>query len=218
MDSLREAHHAQVFRLLAQDLAGALTVERLADHLSDLADVMLQITLELCWTRLRGRHLDEPRFAVIGYGKLGGKELGYASDLDIIFLHDDPHEHAQENYARLAQRLNHWLTTRTGAGVLFETDLRLRPDGASGLMVSSIEAFQRYQRESAWTWEHQALTRARFCAGEPAVGAEFEEERRAILRIARAEAKRRRDVLWRREWPLRGNPLVTGSVDLNPAR
>jgi glutamate-ammonia-ligase adenylyltransferase len=218
MDALREAHHAQVFRLLAQDLTGSLTVERLADHLSDLADVVLQITLELCWTQLRGRHVDEPRFAIIAYGKLGGKELGYASDLDIIFLHDDPHEQAQENYARLAQRLNHWLTTRTGAGVLFETDLRLRPDGVSGLMVSSIEAFRRYQRESAWTWEHQALTRARFCAGDATVGAAFETERRAILQLQRDETKLRGEVLAMRQKLLEGHPNTSDSFDLKHDR
>ena len=218
MDALREAHHGQVFRLLAQDLSGTLTVERLADHLSDLADVMLQITLELCWTQLRGRHTEEPRFAVIGYGKLGGKELGYASDLDIIFLYDDPHEQAQENYARLAQRLNHWLTTRTGAGVLFETDLRLRPDGASGLMVSSIEAFKRYQRESAWTWEHQALTRARFCAGDATVGAAFEAERRAILQMKRDETRLRQEVLAMRQKLLEGHPNKSDSFDLKHDR
>ena len=218
MDALREAHHAQVFRLLAQDLTGALTVERLADHLSDLADVVLQIALELCWTQLRGRHLDEPRFAIIGYGKLGGKELGYASDLDIIFLHDDPHDQAQENYARLAQRLNHWLTTRTGAGVLFETDLRLRPDGVSGLMVSSIEAFRRYQRESAWAWEHQALTRARFCAGDATVGAEFETERRAILQSRRDEPKLREEVLAMRQKLLEGHPNRSELFDLKHDR
>ena len=172
----------------------------------------------MCWTQLRGRHLDEPRFAVIGYGKLGGKELGYASDLDIIFLHDDPHEHAPENYARLAQRLNHWLTTRTGAGVLFETDLRLRPDGASGLMVSSIEAFRRYQRESAWVWEHQALTRARFCAGDAALGAAFEAERRAILKMKRDEAKLRQEVLAMRQKLLDGHPNRGELFDLKHDR
>jgi glutamate-ammonia-ligase adenylyltransferase len=218
MDALREAHHAQVFRLLAQDLTGALTVERLADHLSDLADVMLQITLELCWTQLSGRHLEEPRFAIIGYGKLGGKELGYASDLDIIFLHDDPHEQAQETYARLAQRINLWLTSRTGAGVLFETDLRLRPDGASGLMVSSIEAFRRYQRESAWVWEHQALTRARFCAGDATVGAAFETERRAILQLQRDEPKLREEVLAMRHKLLEGHPNRSELFDLKHDR
>ena len=218
MDALREAHHAQVFRLLAQDLSGALTVERLADHLSDLADLMLQIALELCWTQLRTRHCAEPAFAVIGYGKLGGKELGYASDLDIIFLYDDPHEQAQENYARLAQRLNNWLTTRTAAGVLFDTDLRLRPDGASGLMVSSIEAFRRYQRESAWAWEHQALTRARFCAGDATVGAEFELERRGILQLQREEKKLRADVLEMREKLLEGHPNRSELFDLKHDR
>src|SRR6266849_235162 len=169
MDWLREAHHAQVFRLLAQDLSGVLSVERLADDLSDLADLMLQVTLQLCWMQLGIRHRDEPRFAIAGYGKLGGKELGYASDLDLIFLYEDLDERAPEIYARLAQRLSHWLTSRTTAGVLFDIDLRLRPEGGSGLLVTSIDAFRRYQRESAWTWEHQALTRARFCAGEATV-------------------------------------------------
>ena len=218
MDWLREAHHAQVFRLLAQDLSGVLSVERLADDLSDLAGAMLQVTLELCWTQLRVRHRDEPRFAIIGYGKLGGKELGYASDLDLIFLYEDPDERASEIYARLAQRLARWLTSRTAAGVLFDIDLRLRPEGGSGLLVSSIDAFRRYQRESAWTWEHQALTRARFCAGEPAVGAQFEEERRAILRIGRDEAKLRRDVLSMREQLLRGHPNESGLFDLKHDR
>src|SRR5947207_2410795 len=214
MDWLRDAHHAQVFRLLAQDLSGVLSVERLADDVSDLAGAMLQVTLELCWTQLRVRHRNEPRFTVICYGKLGGKELGYASDLDLIFLYEDPDERASEIYARLAQRLARWLTSRTAAGVLFDIDLRLRPEGGSGLLVSSIDAFRRYQRESAWTWEHQALTRARFCAGEPAVGAQFEEERRAILRIARDEAKLRRDVLSMREQLLQGHPNESGLFDL----
>jgi glutamate-ammonia-ligase adenylyltransferase len=218
MDWLREAHHAQVFRLLAQDLSGALGVERLADELSDLADIVLQVTLELCWTQLPGRHRDEPQFAVIGYGKLGGKELGYASDLDLIFLYDDPDDRSPEIYARLARRMSRWLTSRTSAGVLFDIDLRLRPEGESGLLVSSIDAFRRYQRESAWTWEHQALTRARFCAGEATVGAEFEEERRAILQIERDEAKLRDDVLSMREQLLQGHPNDSGLFDLKHDR
>ncbi len=218
MDWLREAHHAQVFRLLAQDLSGVLGVERLADDLSDLADVTLQVTLELCWTQLRVRHRDEPRFAIVGYGKLGGKELGYASDLDLIFLYEDPDDRAPEIYARLAQRLSGWLTSRTAAGVLFDIDLRLRPEGGSGLLVSSIDAFRRYQREAAWTWEHQALTRARFCAGEAAVGAAFEEERRAILQIPRDEARLRDDVLSMRERLLQGHPNESGLFDLKHDR
>jgi len=194
MDILRETHHAHLFRLLARDLEGALTVERLADHLSALADLMLEVTLEVCWPQLARRHLppdQAPRFAVIGYGKLGGKELGYASDLDLIFLYDpgNDDDHAAEVYARFAQRINVWLSSRTSAGVLFETDLRLRPNGSSGLLVSSLAAFHKYQRESAWTWEHQALTRARFCAGDPAVGAVFEAERKAILCLPRDAAK-----------------------------
>ena len=218
MDVLRESHHAQVFRLLVQDLAGVLTVERLADHLSDLADVMLQIVLELCWTQLRGRHREYPSFAVIGYGKLGGKELGYASDLDIIFAYDDPHDTAPEIYVRLPLRRHSWLTSRTGAGVLFDTDLRLRPDGASGLMVSSIEAFRRYQRESAWVWEHQALTRARYCAGDAAVGAAVETVRREILCSPHDAAKLRAEVLSMREKMLDGHPNKGELFDLKHDR
>ncbi|HET7765356.1 MAG TPA: bifunctional [glutamate--ammonia ligase]-adenylyl-L-tyrosine phosphorylase/[glutamate--ammonia-ligase] adenylyltransferase [Burkholderiales bacterium] len=218
MDWLREAHHAQVFRLLAQDLSGLLTVEQLADHLSDLADAMLQVTLELCWTQLRGRHRSDPRFAVIAYGKLGGKELGYASDLDLIFLYDDPDDAAQEVYARLAQRISRWLTARTSAGVLFEIDLRLRPQGESGLLVSSIDAFRRYQRESAWTWEHQALTRARFSAGDAALGEAFETERVAILRAPRDHAELREDVLSMRRQLLEGHPNASELFDLKHDR
>ncbi len=218
MDWLREVHHGQVFRLLAQDLSGLLSVEALADHLSDLADAMLRVTLELCWAQLKSRHRDEPRFAIVAYGKLGGKELGYASDLDLIFLHDDPDDRAQEVYSRLAQRFNRWLTGRTAAGVLFDIDLRLRPQGESGLLVSSLDAFRRYQRESAWTWEHQALTRARFSAGHAELGGAFEDERNAILRMQRDPAKLRDDVLSMRKRLLEGHPNTSELFDLKHDR
>ena len=218
MDVLREAHHAQVFRLLAQDLAGQLTVEVLADHLSALADLMLTITLELCWAQLRNRHREAPRFAVIAYGKLGGKELGYASDLDIIFLYQDDDARAPQLYARLAQRLNSWLTSTTASGVLFETDLRLRPNGEGGLMVSSVEAFREYQEKDAWVWEHQALTRARYCAGDAAVGAAFEAERIAILRRRRDPETLRREVVAMRARMLDAHPNESGLFDLKHDR
>jgi glutamate-ammonia-ligase adenylyltransferase len=228
MDALRESHHTQLFHLLLQDLAGALSVEGLADHLSDLADLVLQVTLELCWSGLRARAPalpEEPHFAIIAYGKLGGKELGYASDLDIVFLYDDGEEGgngngngAVEAYARLAQRLNTWLTSRTAAGVLFETDLRLRPDGASGLMVSSLTAFRRYQRESAWVWEHQALTRARFCAGEATTGAAFEAERQAILRTRRDPQALAEEVRKMRKTMHEAHPNTSKAFDLKHDR
>ncbi len=200
MNVLREQHQAQVFRLLAQDLAGLLTVERLADHLSALADLALEVTLELAWSQLANRHREgAPLFAIIGYGKLGGKELGYASDLDIIFLHDDPDERAPEVYARLAQRVNNWLTSRTSSGVLFETDLRLRPSGASGLLVSTVAAFDDYQEKQAWVWEHQALSRARYCAGDARIGAAFEAIREKILRRERDPHALAKEVLAMRE-------------------
>jgi glutamate-ammonia-ligase adenylyltransferase len=214
MNILREMHQAQVFRLLAQDLAGALTVEKLADHLSALADLMLQACIDEVWRDLRGRHREAPRFAVIGYGKLGGKELGYASDLDIIFLYDDDDERAPEVYARLAQRLNTWLASRTSSGPLFETDLELRPSGGSGLLVSSIAAFERYQDESAWVWEHQALTRARHCAGDAAVGERFEAVRQRILTRKRDPERLREEILAMREKLHAAHPNRSGLFDV----
>jgi glutamate-ammonia-ligase adenylyltransferase len=152
MDALRHFKQAQVFRLLVQDLEALMSVERLSDHLSALADLILRKTLQLCWLRVAENPAVPPRLAVIGYGKLGGKELGYASDLDIIFLFESGIEGAPDRYARLAQRMVSWLNTMTSAGMLYETDLRLRPDGEKGLMVSSIEGFRRYQQENAWVW------------------------------------------------------------------
>ncbi|HVK93665.1 MAG TPA: bifunctional [glutamate--ammonia ligase]-adenylyl-L-tyrosine phosphorylase/[glutamate--ammonia-ligase] adenylyltransferase [Noviherbaspirillum sp.] len=194
MNVLRDLHHAQLFRLLAQDLEGALTVEKLADHLSALADILVDATVKAAWRTIHNRHRDVPKFAVIAYGKLGGKELGYASDLDVIFLFDDDDQEAPALYARLAQRFITWMTTHTPAGILFDVDIALRPDGASGLLVSRLAAFEKYQAESAWVWEHQALTRARFCAGDPAIGARFEMIREAVLRQPREEEKLKQEV------------------------
>jgi glutamate-ammonia-ligase adenylyltransferase len=199
MDTLREVHHAQVFRLLTQDVAGLLTVEKLADHLSELADILLDAAISGAWKKIARRHIEAPRFAVISYGKLGGKELGYASDLDLVFLFDDPAPEAGENYGRLGTRLNTWLSAQTSAGQLFETDLRLRPNGDSGLAVSSMESFRKYQLESAWVWEHQALTRARFSAGDRAVGEAFERIRCEVLRQQRDLAKLRADIVAMRQ-------------------
>jgi glutamate-ammonia-ligase adenylyltransferase len=197
MDILREAHHAQLFRLLAQDLAGDLSVERLADYLSALADTIVAATIAAAWNTVATRHRDVPRFAVIAYGKLGGKELGYVSDLDVIFLFDDDDQDAPANYAKLAQRFITWMTAHTSAGILFDIDTALRPDGASGMLVSTLSAFERYQDSSAWVWEHQALTRARFCAGDTAIGARFEAIRERVLRKERAaqEAQLKDEVL-----------------------
>jgi glutamate-ammonia-ligase adenylyltransferase len=194
MNALRELHHAQLFRLLAQDLEGELTVEKLADHLSALADILVGATVEAAWNTIPHRHRETPRFAVIAYGKLGGKELGYASDLDVIFLYDDDHPEAPALYAKLAQRFISWMTTHTPAGILFDIDIALRPDGASGLLVSRVAAFEKYQRESAWVWEHQALTRARFCAGDAEIGARFEAIREAVLRQPRDAGKLKAEV------------------------
>lgn len=214
MDTLREAHHAQLFRFLAQDLAGGLTVERLADYLSKLADITVEATLREVWLAMPKRHRDVPRFAVIAYGKLGGKELGYASDLDLIFLYEDDHPEAPMLYARLAQRFITWMTSPTSAGVLFDIDIALRPDGASGLMVSSFDSFERYQNESAWAWEHQALTRARFCAGDKTIGKRFETLRNRILRQSRDPVWLRKEILEMRQKIHDAHPNRSALFDL----
>ncbi len=201
MDILREAHHAQVFRLLVQDINDVLTVEKLADHLSALADLILELVLKFAWRKIGKRHVDVPRFAIISYGKLGGKELGYASDLDLMFIMDDADTHpdAAANYARLATRLSTWLSSQTAAGILFETDLRLRPNGESGLLVVTLAGLRQYQQESAWVWEHQALTRARFSAGDRDIGTAFESIRDEILRQARDRTHLRHEVMMMRQ-------------------
>ena len=214
LDVLRELHHAQLLRLLAQDLEGTVTVEQLADNLSALADVLVAQTLQAIWNTLPQRHLPQPKFAVIAYGKLGGKELGYASDLDLVFLYDDDDQDAPALYARLAQRFITWMTSHTAAGILFDIDIALRPDGASGLLVTSIGAFEKYQMKSAWLWEHQALTRARYCAGDRAIGERFEAIRTEVLRRPREVEPLRHDVLEMRRKLHDAHPNRTPLFDL----
>jgi len=199
MDVMRHFKHANIFRFAAQDINGELLLETISDYLSDLADLILSVALEFIWPNVRGKHLDKPKFAVIGYGKLGGKELGYASDLDIIFLHDDDAPEAGEVYARFAQRINNWFNSLTSAGLLYETDLQLRPDGNSGLLVSSVAAFREYQLNKAWVWEHQAITRARFVAGDSRIGKAFDDIRVEVMTQPRDAKKLKAEVLSMRE-------------------
>ncbi|MBY0346129.1 MAG: bifunctional [glutamate--ammonia ligase]-adenylyl-L-tyrosine phosphorylase/[glutamate--ammonia-ligase] adenylyltransferase [Neisseriaceae bacterium] len=184
MDVLRQYQHAQIFLLARQELAGILTLEAVSDELSALAMMLVQAALRWAWLSLsQGAQAPqiEPAFAVIAYGKLGGLELGYRSDLDVIFLCDDVEPQTFELYCKLARRISTWLSASTPAGRLYELDLRLRPNGESGLLVSRVTAFADYQENHAWLWEHQALTRARFVAGDVRVGQQFEAIRLAIL-------------------------------------
>ena len=214
MDILRQFHHSQTFHLLAMDIQGLLPLVILSDHLSDLANLILQHVLQLCWQNLSKKHQAEHHFAIIAYGKLGGRELGYASDLDLIFLFDDPHPEAGEIYAKLAQRINTVISSYTSAGRLYETDLRLRPNGASGLMVSSITAFADYQQLHAWVWEHQALTRARFSAGDEQVGKQFEDIRKTVLCQPRGMEELRREVVVMRQKMHDGHPNNSPLFDI----
>jgi [glutamine synthetase] adenylyltransferase / [glutamine synthetase]-adenylyl-L-tyrosine phosphorylase len=189
LNLLRRAHHAELFRVLARDVEGQLTVEQVADDLSALADAVLRVTIAWCWERHKNRHLDYPKIAIIGYGKLGGKELGYGSDLDIVFIYEDDDENAGEIYSSFVRKLITWLDTKTSEGDLFEIDTALRPNGNSGMLVTSIASFADYQEKrgsnTAWTWEHQAMTRARFVAGFEPLRAKFDQVRQNVISAPR---------------------------------
>ncbi len=222
LDTLRRAHHAEVFRTLVRDVEGHITVEQVADDLSALADATLCQALRWCWKHLKQAHRAEPRLAVIAYGKLGGKELGYGSDLDVVFLYDDADEAEAEAavetddaevYGAFVRKLIQWLTLRTAAGDLFDIDTALRPNGNSGLLVTSLASFENYQTgrgsNTAWTWEHQALTRARWCAGWAPLAPRFDAVRRHVLcaprdpTALRAEVQAMRDKV-RQAHPMKG--------------
>ncbi|QKT03233.1 bifunctional [glutamate--ammonia ligase]-adenylyl-L-tyrosine phosphorylase/[glutamate--ammonia-ligase] adenylyltransferase [Ectothiorhodospiraceae bacterium 2226] len=214
MDALRHFKQAQTLRVAAADVAAAMPLMVVSDHLTWLAEVVLDEVLELAWGHLVARHgrpvcsadgtVCDKGFAIVAYGKLGGIELGYGSDLDVVFVHggdddarltegDRPIPNAQF-FARLGQRIIHLLTAHTAAGVLYEVDLRLRPSGASGLLVTGLDALAEYQRSEAWTWEHQALVRARVVAGDPLIADGFGKVRAEVLSRARDAAALREDV------------------------
>jgi len=198
---IAQFQRAAMFRIAVADFNDRLPIMKVSDGLTWLAEIVLDAALQVAWQDLTERH-GAPQyvydgvthcagFGIIAYGKLGGLELSYGSDLDIVFLHDSKGEQQQTDgdkpldntmfFSRLVRRLVHFLSTQTGSGELYEIDTRLRPDGRSGLLVSSSEAFERYQEENAWTWEHQALLRARAVAGDATIGREFERIRTETL-------------------------------------
>lgn len=201
MEVLRHFRLSNVLRVAAADVTDVMPLMVVSDHLTAIAEQVLARVLELAWIHMVERHGAPhcdvggqdllPGFAIVGYGKLGGIELGYGSDLDIVFLNDSSGEGQQTKgpkaidnpqfFARLGQRIIHMLNTLTPSGVLYEVDTRLRPDGASGMLVSSLESFRDYQWNAAWTWEHQALVRARVVAGDSDIARQFESIRREIL-------------------------------------
>ncbi len=218
LDLLRRAHHSEVFRTLARDVEGRLTVEFVADDLSALADSILRVTLQWCWERLRQRHAPEPRIAILAYGKLGGKELGYGSDLDIVFVYDDDHDDAQTIYAALVRKLINWLTVKTAEGDLYEIDTALRPNGNSGMLVTRFEAYADYQAQrgsnAAWTWEHQAITRARFVMGQPELEAQFDAVRRSVMVAPRDTTALKTEIMNMRERVRQAHHVPDGLFDV----
>ena len=218
MNLLRRAHHAEQFRTLARDVEGVLTVEQVADDLSALADTVLRVTARWCWDRLKNRHRQDPAIAIIGYGKLGGKELGYGSDLDIVFVYDDEDERAQEIYAAYVRKIINWMTVKTADGDLYEIDTALRPNGNSGLLVTRFEAYADYQQQrgsnTAWTWEHQAMTRARFVMGWPSLVARFDAVRHAVISAPRDAASLKAEIVAMRERVRQGHPVKAERFDV----
>ncbi len=218
LNLLRRAHHAEVFRTLARDVEGCLSVEQVADDLSALADTLLRVTARWCWQRLKTRHREEPQFAIIGYGKLGGKELGYGSDLDIVFVYEDDDERAPEAYAAFVRKLINWLSVKTAEGDLFEIDTALRPNGNSGLLITTFQAYANYQQQrgsnTAWTWEHQAMTRARFVLGHPAMQARFDAVRQAVITAPRDGPALRNEIMAMRNKVRAAHPVRGEKFDV----
>ena len=226
LNLLRRAHHAEVFRILARDVEGRLGVEEVADDLSALADTVLRVTSRWCWQRLKKRHNTDPefvpQFAVIGYGKLGGKELGYGSDLDIVFVYgkgeDNTDDDAAEAYTALVRKLINWLTVKTGEGDLFEIDTALRPNGNSGLLITTFDAYANYQQQrgsnTAWTWEHQAMTRARFVLGSEELRQRFDQVREAVITAPRDTEALRTEIVTMRERVRGAHPVKPGYFDV----
>jgi glutamate-ammonia-ligase adenylyltransferase len=211
LNLLRRAHHAEIFRTLARDVEGRLTVEQVADDLSALAEAVLRVTTRWCWSRLARKHRESPQFAIIAYGKLGGKELGYGSDLDIVFVYEDEDERALEVYASLVRKLINWLTVKTGEGDLYEIDTALRPNGNSGLLITTFDAYANYQQQrgsnTAWTWEHQAMTRARFVFGDDALRERFDAIRKSVIAAPRKAADLKSEIIVMRERMRSAHPV-----------
>ena len=218
LNLLRRAHHSEVFRTLARDLEGCLTVEQVADELSALADSVLRVTSRWCWERLKQRHREEAQFGIIGYGKLGGKELGYGSDLDIVFVYEDDDERAPEAYGAFVRKLVNWLSTKTSEGDLFEIDTALRPNGSSGLLITTFDAYANYQQQrgsnTAWTWEHQAMTRARFVCGMPQLAPRFDAVREAVITAPRDVDGLKREIVAMRDKVRAARPVKSGRFDV----
>jgi [glutamine synthetase] adenylyltransferase / [glutamine synthetase]-adenylyl-L-tyrosine phosphorylase len=216
MERLRQFAQSNKLRVAAADITSRIPLMVVSDYLTWIAESVLDQVIHLAFREMVRRYgtppdlaQDEIGFAVLGYGKLGGIELGYSSDLDIVFLHGCGDRNAMTNgpkqvlvdvfYTRMAQRIIHLMSTRTPSGILYELDMRLRPNGNSGMMVSSLEMFENYQRDNAWTWEHQALIRARVVAGDARVGERFETIRKAIIGQVREAEKLRGEVVEMRE-------------------
>jgi [glutamine synthetase] adenylyltransferase / [glutamine synthetase]-adenylyl-L-tyrosine phosphorylase len=201
VEALRQFQRAALFRVAVADITGVLPLMQVSDRLTDIAELIVERAMQFGWRQMTsqfgvpscsdGASARAVNICAAGYGKLGGMELGYSSDLDLVFLHDS-HGERQETtgarpidnqvfFVRLAQRIVHLLTMTSAAGRLYEVDVRLRPSGKGGLLVTNIEAFAEYQRQDAWTWEHQALLHARAVAGSPALRARFEAVRLEAL-------------------------------------
>ncbi|WP_303856601.1 bifunctional [glutamate--ammonia ligase]-adenylyl-L-tyrosine phosphorylase/[glutamate--ammonia-ligase] adenylyltransferase [Salinicola salarius] len=212
LEAMRVFKQTQVLRVAASDIAGGRVLMKVSDYLTAIAEVVLDSVLQMAWRSLTARYghpsardsAGQAAFLIVGYGKLGGIELGYGSDLDLVFLYDAAPRGVTDGaksidnlvfFTRLGQRIIHLLTATTPSGTLYEVDMRLRPSGNAGLLVSSLDAFAEYQRNEAWIWEHQALVRARAVAGDGTLKERFEAVRREVLARERDDDELRREVV-----------------------
>ncbi len=215
IERLRKFKQAQVLKIAAMDIAGVLDIFEVSEQLTSIAEVLVNKVMQLALEWMLGKYGNPvcvingetyyPGMAVVAYGKMGGRELSYSSDLDLVFVHDSQGEHQQTNgersldnasfFARMAQRVIHLLGLQTANGRLYEIDMRLRPDGNAGMLVTSVQAYDRYQHEKAWTWEHQALIRARILCSNEHLQLEFDRIRRSILMRKRDRASLATDVI-----------------------
>jgi glutamate-ammonia-ligase adenylyltransferase len=215
---LRKAHHSAIFKILVQDLSGHLTLEQVADDLSALANSIVKISINWIWSMLSREEGANSPLSVLAYGKLGSLELGYGSDLDLVFLYDETCGVEYELINKMAKKMITWFTLKTQDGDLYEIDSALRPNGFSGLLVSEINTFERYQlqidKNNAWTWEHQALTRARFCVGEDSIKDRFNRIRSEVLSRQRDPINVREDVSQMRLTMWKASKVKEGDFDL----
>ena len=217
MNLMRNFKQSMIFKLAIQEEMQIYPTEKISDALADIADLIVQEALLCVWKTLYPK-IAFPKLGIIAYGKFGGKEMSYLSDLDMVFVYDDNKPVSRDKLVKLTQRFNSWMTSHTASGILYDIDFRLRPDGGSGILVSSWDTFDEYQMHKSQTWENQAITRARFLSDDRSLTRKFNKLRDTILRKKRDIVKLRNDVRGMRERIYRNKKPTNDLFDLKHSR